>query len=79
MTELPSWDTLTGWMSARTEATADLKTEGHDAIRLGQGDGAAAAVVTGSPQRVAGWLTGRSPGNGLTVTAGQLPDLPRWL
>jgi len=70
---------VAGWMSARTEATADLRAEGHDAIRLGQGDGAAAAVVTGSPQRIAGWLTGRNPGDGLTVTDGALPDLPRWL
>ncbi len=73
---------VAGWMSARTEATADLKTEGCDAIRLGPADGPAGAVVEGSPQRIAGWLTGRTqdPGirAGLTVT-GDLPDLPRWL
>jgi maleylpyruvate isomerase len=70
---------VAGWMSARTEATADLRTEGHDAIRLGPADGPAGAVVAGSPQRIAGWLTGRSPGDGLIVTDGALPDLPRWL
>jgi maleylpyruvate isomerase len=70
---------VAGWMSARTEATADLKTEGRDAIRLGPADGPAGAVVAGSPQRIAGWLTGRSPGDGLIVTDGALPDLPRWL
>jgi hypothetical protein len=42
-------------------------------------------IVRGSPQRIAGWLTGRVQGarltgpGGLTVTAGRLPDLPRWL
>ena len=70
---------VAGWMSARTEATADLKADGHDAIRLGPADGPAGAVVAGSPQRIAGWLTGRSPGGGLTVTGGELPGLPRWL
>jgi maleylpyruvate isomerase len=70
---------VAGWMSARTEATADLKTDGHDAIRLGPADGPVGAVVAGSPQRIAGWLTGRSPGDGLIVTDGALPDLPRWL
>ena len=68
---------VAGWMSSRTEATADLRADGHDPIRLGQGD--KAVVVAGRPQWIAGWLTGRSPGNGLTVTGGELPDLPRWL
>ncbi|HET9969425.1 MAG TPA: maleylpyruvate isomerase N-terminal domain-containing protein [Streptosporangiaceae bacterium] len=70
---------VAGWMSDRTEATADLKTEGRGAIRLGPAGGPAGAVVAGSPQRIAGWLTGRSGGDGLAVTAGELPDLPRWL
>jgi maleylpyruvate isomerase len=70
---------VAGWMSARTEATADLKTEGRDAIRLGPAGGPAGAVVAGSPQRIAGWLTGRSGGDGLAVTGGELPGLPRWL
>ena len=70
---------VAGWMSARTETTADLKTAGRDAIRLGPADGPAGAVVAGSPQRIAGWLTGRVQDRaGLTVT-GALADLPRWL
>lgn len=68
---------VAGWMSSRTEATADLRADGHDPIRLGQGG--KAVVVAGRPQPIAGWLTGRSPGNGLAVTGGELPDLPRWL
>lgn len=71
---------VAAWMSSRTQATAELRAEGQpDTIRLGQADGAdeAGAVIEGSPQRIAGWLTGRIQGQaGLT---GDLPDLPRWL
>jgi maleylpyruvate isomerase len=79
---------VAGWMSSRTQVTAELRAEGQpNAIRLGPGavsDGAATAVgpvvVEGSPQRIAGWLTGRVHGvHGLTVATGELPDLPRWL
>jgi maleylpyruvate isomerase len=78
---------VAGWMSSRTEVTAELRANGQpNAIRLGPGavsDGAATAVspviVEGSPQRIAGWLTGRIQGqDGLTVT-GDLGELPRWL
>jgi hypothetical protein len=76
-------------MSSRTEATAELRADGRDPIRLGPalaGDAPAGAagpvIVRGSPQQLAGWLTGRVQGPeakaGLTVT-GELPDLPRWL
>jgi hypothetical protein len=66
-------------MSSRTQVTAELRAEGQpDAIRLGPGGGTG-AVVEGTPQRIAGWLTGRVPDRaGLTVT-GDLEDLPRWL
>jgi maleylpyruvate isomerase len=73
---------VAAWMSSRTQATAELRAEGQpDPIRLGPGspDDRTAAVVEGSPQRIAGWLTGRVQGQaGLTVT-GELDDLPRWL
>jgi maleylpyruvate isomerase len=80
---------VAGWMSSRTEATAELRADGRDPIRLGPalaGDAPAGAagpvIVRGSPQQLAGWLTGRVRGPeakaGLTV-AGELPDLPRWL
>ena len=74
---------VAAWMSSRTQAPAELRAEGQpDPIRLGPGrvsDGAATAVVEGSPQRIAGWLTGRVQDRaGLTVT-GELEDLPRWL
>ena len=68
---------VAGWMSSRTEATAELRADGRDPIRLGQGE--QTTTIEGSPQRIAGWLTGRLPDRaGLTVT-GELPDLPRWL
>jgi maleylpyruvate isomerase len=70
---------VAGWMSSRTEATAELRADGQqDPIRLGPpGETAGAAVIEGSPQRIAGWLTGRlQDPAGLT---GELPDLPRWL
>jgi maleylpyruvate isomerase len=79
---------VAGWMSSRTPATAELRAAGQpDAIRLGPdpsgpepSGGATGAVVEGTPQRIAGWLTGRVHGvHGLTVVTGELPDLPRWL
>jgi maleylpyruvate isomerase len=140
VTELPSWDTLTGWAAAgqaqveraaggldparlagpsrlpgwtrghvlshlarnadalvnlltwaRTGAEARMyasPAERTDGIEAGAGRAlpeqladltAAGAVVTGRPQRIAGWLTGRSGGDGLAVTGGELPGLPRWL
>jgi maleylpyruvate isomerase len=80
---------VAGWMSSRTEVTAELRAGGQpDPIRLGPDHAAAATaaaaavspvIVEGSPQRIAGWLTGRVQGRaGLTVT-GELEDLPRWL
>jgi maleylpyruvate isomerase len=73
---------VAAWMSSRTEVTAELRATGQPAtIRLGPGD-KAEAVVEGSPQRIAGWLTGRVQGPwaqaGLTVT-GDPGELPRWL
>jgi maleylpyruvate isomerase len=70
---------VAAWMSSRTQVTADLRAEGQPGpIRLGHGE-QAAATIEGTPQRIAGWLTGRVPDRaGLTVT-GDLEDLPRWL
>jgi hypothetical protein len=78
-------------MSSRTPVTAELRADGQLApIRLGpdngpddESDGGVVVrgpvIVEGTPQRIAGWLTGRVPDRaGLTVT-GDLDDLPRWL
>jgi maleylpyruvate isomerase len=70
---------VAAWMSSRTPVTAELRARDQpDSIKLGPGD-ETGAVVEGTPQRIAGWLTGRVPDRaGLTVT-GDLDDLPRWL
>jgi hypothetical protein len=62
-------------MSSRTQATADLASK-YGTIRLGPGS--VATVIEGSPQRIAGWLTGRSGTSGLT-SADVIPELPPWL
>lgn len=42
--------------------------------------GTGSPEVAGSTQDLAGWLTGRSGGTGLTITPpGALPDLPPWI
>jgi maleylpyruvate isomerase len=78
---------VAAWMSSRTRVTAELRAEGQPSpVKLGPDDesgggvvGTGPVVVTGTPQRIAGWLTGRVPDRaGLTVT-GDLGDLPRWL
>jgi maleylpyruvate isomerase len=82
---------VAAWMSSRTQVTAELRAEGQpDPIRLGSDNGPddesdggvvvkGPVIVEGTPQRIAGWLTGRVQDRaGLTVT-GDLDDLPRWL
>ncbi|MBB4961442.1 maleylpyruvate isomerase family mycothiol-dependent enzyme [Micromonospora polyrhachis] len=47
-------------------------------LTIGEPDGA--PTITGPVNELAGWLIGRSSGDGLTVTpAGPLPVPPRWL
>jgi maleylpyruvate isomerase len=53
---------------------ADL---GHD---LAIGEPAGAPTVTGPAYALAGWLTGRTEGDGLSITpTGPLPTLPDWI
>jgi maleylpyruvate isomerase len=68
---------VAAWMTPRTQVTAELRVDGHGTIRLGSG-AAPGSVVSGSPQRIAGWLTGRTGPDGLTAT-GAFPQLPNWL
>ena len=68
---------VAAWMTQRTTATVDLRVNGYGTVRLGAA-ASADGVVEGSPQRIAGWLTGRASPAGLT-RSGELPDLPRWL
>jgi maleylpyruvate isomerase len=72
---------VAAWMTPRIPATVDLDVAGHGTVRLGAGP-SADAIVSGSAQRFAGWLTGRSGRRGQPaglMAAGGLPDLPRWL
>jgi maleylpyruvate isomerase len=41
--------------------------------------GAGGPVITGSAANLAAWLSGRSPGTGLTADSGTLPSLPAWM
>lgn len=66
---------VAGWLSPKVEQGVTLHPAGAEPTRLGVDGGVA---VSGSPQDIAGWLTGRSTGDALTVD-GQLPELPRWL
>jgi maleylpyruvate isomerase len=68
---------VAGWMTPRTELTADLRAAGHGTVRLGSGSGPP-VVIEGTPQRLAGWLTGRASPAGL-ASSGGVPSLPRWL
>jgi maleylpyruvate isomerase len=69
-------------LTPRTEVLADLRVSGYGTIRLGTvppaGEASPRTVIQGSPQQLAGWLTGRSAPAGLAAT-GEIPDLPRWL
>ena len=68
---------VAAWMTPRIASTVELRADGHGTIRLGPG-ASAGGVVEGSPQLIAGWLTGRAGPAGLS-RAGELPSLPRWL
>jgi maleylpyruvate isomerase len=73
---------VAGWMTPRIDETVDLIEpvggggEGP-AVRLGSGS-VATSVISGSPQQLAGWLTGRS-GTGRLTSTGAIPALPAWL
>jgi maleylpyruvate isomerase len=41
--------------------------------------GAGGPVIAGSAADLSAWLTGRSPGTGLTPESGTLPNLPAWM
>ncbi|MCD9874693.1 maleylpyruvate isomerase family mycothiol-dependent enzyme [Streptomyces guryensis] len=71
-------DDVAGWMSARVApgAGAELTAEGFGTVVLGRPS--VDVTVTGSPNALASWLTGRGATDELHVR-GELPGLPRWL
>jgi maleylpyruvate isomerase len=72
-------EAVTGF-AARDDAPALVlrpDDAGHD-LTVGAADGA--PIVAGPAGPLAAWLTGRSPGDGLTVSPpGPLPTTPQWM
>ncbi|MGH8919366.1 MAG: hypothetical protein ACRD0H_13740, partial [Actinomycetes bacterium] len=66
-----------GWMHTRVSARIELPLSGGEPVIFGPEAGT--PVRVGGPVReLAGWLTGRCPGDRLTAPGG-LPELPSWL
>ncbi|MDK1474184.1 maleylpyruvate isomerase family mycothiol-dependent enzyme [Streptomyces sp. 549] len=72
-------DYLTRRFAGNAELPAvELRSEDGRSWRTGRpvADGAAAVVVAGTPTALAGWLSGRTTGSGLTTDGAALPVLP---
>lgn len=65
------------WMSPKLDVAVTLLPDGRPPVHLGPG-GTSTATVRGPAAVIAGWLTGRTPADRLD-TAGDVPELPRWL
>lgn len=63
-------------MSDRVDRAVDLTAPGHGTVRLGPSD--PQGTLSGTPGRLAAWLTGRADAAQLQVS-GEIPKLPRWL
>jgi maleylpyruvate isomerase len=56
-----------------------VSTDSGSSFRIGEPGSASGPVITGPDWLLLAWLTGRSPGAGLTAEpAGPLPPLPAW-
>jgi maleylpyruvate isomerase len=60
---------VAAWLTAKTGQPVEPRVDG---VLFGQ------VLVTGAPNRLAGWLTGRDSPDGLRAD-GEMPKLPRWL
>ncbi len=56
----------------------DAGEAGHWHYGPEPGPGVDPVTVTGTPQALFGWVTGRGSGSGLTSSTGTIPDLPPW-
>ncbi|MGH3775103.1 MAG: maleylpyruvate isomerase family mycothiol-dependent enzyme [Pseudonocardiaceae bacterium] len=65
------------WMETRVPARIELQIPGSAPVIFGP-ETAAPVSVSGPAQELAGWLTGRCPGDRLIAPDG-LPELPGWL
>ena len=68
---------VAGWMHTRVPVRIEMQLPGGERVGFGP-EGSAPVPVSGSPQELAGWLTGRCPGDRLTAPA-DLPELPSWI
>lgn len=69
---------VAGWMSGRIDRRVELHAEGYGSVVAGPTETATDLVVSGSPNRLAAWLTGRASAEGLRAD-GEIPALPHWL
>lgn len=69
---------VAAWMAAKVDRVVELRPDGCDRVLLGPHGAEPTAVVAGSPNQLAGWLTGRTTARELQVT-GTVPELLRWL
>lgn len=67
---------VAGELGPRMPVPVTVQIPGGEQIHVGPPDGSPVAV-SGSVQELAGWLTGRCAGTGLTAPAG-LPEPPPW-
>ncbi|MGH3882478.1 MAG: maleylpyruvate isomerase family mycothiol-dependent enzyme [Pseudonocardiaceae bacterium] len=68
---------VAGWMETRVPVRIEVQLPGGEPVTFGPAT-SAPVPVSGPIQELAGWLTGRSPGDRLIAPEG-LPELPRWL
>ena len=65
------------WMDSRVSARIEVQLSDEEPVIFGP-ETSAPVRVSGPAQELAGWLTGRSHGDGLIASEG-LPELPGWL
>ncbi|MGH3721949.1 MAG: maleylpyruvate isomerase family mycothiol-dependent enzyme [Pseudonocardiaceae bacterium] len=68
---------VANWMHTRVSTAVVLQPPGGEPVSFGP-EARVPVPVSGSVQQLAGWLTGRSPGERLTAPGG-LPELPGWI
>ncbi|MGH3937850.1 MAG: maleylpyruvate isomerase family mycothiol-dependent enzyme [Pseudonocardiaceae bacterium] len=66
---------VASWMDSRVSTRVVVQIPGWERVTFGQGE--VPMEVSGPVQELAGWLTGRSSGDGLIAPDG-LPKLPSW-
>jgi maleylpyruvate isomerase len=68
---------VAAWLHSRVAPRVELRIPDQEPVTFGC-DASTSVVVTGPAPQIAGWLTGRSRGDGLSAPEG-LPELPPWI